>query len=78
MTEVKAQILLLQAKIHSLLDKSVNSSTKPEDLRAIKEKMIDTIEQGDFWIEQKNPKRFLYELENLYTWAKDRNSNESS
>ena len=77
-TRTSIEILILQAKIHKLMNSSIDSSTSSKDLDLIKKKMEDTIEQGQFWIEQKNPKRFLYELENLYAWAKERNSNESS
>jgi hypothetical protein len=78
MKRTSVQILILQAKIYQLMNDHVSKSTSPEDLDLIKQKMKDTIEQGNFWIKQKNPKRFLYELENLYKWAKSHTSNETS
>lgn len=65
------KILTLQEKINKKMNDHVNSSMSPPELAEIKSKLFDVVEQGQFWLKQKNPKRFLYELENLHSWIKE-------
>jgi|TARA_B110000196_G_scaffold225984_1_gene194819 hypothetical protein len=39
------------------------------DLEAVRDRMGDTLKQGEFWLEQSNLSRFLYDLQDLAKWV---------
>ena len=42
-----------------------------EELSVIQVQMKNLIEQGEFWIEHNNPKRFIYDLKKHLIWMCD-------
>ena len=75
--ETAKRINRLQDKINTYID----SSSSPELLSLVEDKMLDMMEQSAFWVNQKNPQRFLYELKNFEEWMEEfikSNPNETS
>jgi hypothetical protein len=66
--ELLDQILDLQVQITTKIDHYASGNTNTIDLDLLVDKMEETIEQGLFWIEQQNPKRFIYDLNQLLIW----------
>lgn len=55
------------------LSSVVRNATSFSDIElgeAIHDRMGDTLKQGEFWLKQGNPSRFLYDLEDLICWIK--------
>lgn len=48
-----------------------HSECSLEELEEVHAKMGILLDQGIFWLEQKNPKRFIYDLENFVFYLVD-------
>lgn len=62
----------LIADLHSVTDAVVTDADfGTKELETIQLQMQNLIEQGKFWMENNNPKRFLYDLKEHLTWMCD-------
>ena len=64
--EIKAQISLLSSLVR---EASTTPNIDMEDLESVRDRMGDTLRQGEFWLEQGNLPRFLYDLHDLVSWV---------
>ena len=54
-----------------LVDECVDNPSKiydKQDLEAVRDRMSLLIEQGVFWLERDNNKRYIYDLEDFVCW----------
>ena len=56
---------------------SLTPSIQIEDLESVRDRMSVTLKQGEFWLEQGNVDRYIYDLDDLLCWAREKiNSSE--
>ena len=63
------EIVRLTRDLHKIIDSAVSENYfGVQELEIIQDRMGNLIKQGMFWIEQDNPKRFIYDLKNFTLW----------
>jgi hypothetical protein len=66
------RIKRLTSDLHFLVEETCeHSSCSLNELKKIHKKMGMVLKQGMFWFEQKNPKRFIYDLEDFVFYLVD-------
>lgn len=79
--DIQNQIIDLQSEITEKVDEYISHNRNVLILDEVTEKMENMIDQGQFWIEQQNPKRFVYDLRQFLIWFESfklENPNETS
>ena len=62
----------LTSDLNFLIEETCNhTECSLEELQEVHAKMGMLLEQGNFWLEQRNPKRFIYDLENVVFYLVD-------